>query len=104
MGQLLHWINGDVAPIGRAPVLQSGGCRFKSVRFHYYSERLLMAEQKQKEKQSSGNAESPQETEAKDLQNSELQDDVDAILDEIDEVLEENAQEFVANYIQKGGQ
>jgi prokaryotic ubiquitin-like protein Pup len=33
-----------------------------------------------------------------------LTDDVDAILDEIDEVLEENAEEFVRSYIQKGGQ
>ncbi len=30
--------------------------------------------------------------------------DIDALLDEIDAVLEENAEEFVANYIQKGGQ
>jgi len=30
--------------------------------------------------------------------------DVDAILDEIDEVLEENAEEFVRSYVQKGGQ
>nr|7OXY_B Chain B, Prokaryotic ubiquitin-like protein Pup [Acidothermus cellulolyticus 11B] len=28
----------------------------------------------------------------------------DAILDEIDDVLEENAEEFVRSYIQKGGQ
>ncbi len=33
-----------------------------------------------------------------------LSEDVDAILDEIDEVLEENAEEFVRAYIQKGGQ
>jgi ubiquitin-like protein Pup len=33
-----------------------------------------------------------------------LSDDVDAILDEIDEVLEENAEEFVRPYVQKGGQ
>ena len=33
-----------------------------------------------------------------------LSDDVDAILDEIDEVLEENAEEFVRAYVQKGGQ
>lgn len=33
-----------------------------------------------------------------------LAEDVDAILDEIDEVLEENAEEFVRAYIQKGGQ
>lgn len=30
--------------------------------------------------------------------------DVDAILDEIDEVLERNAEEFVKGFIQKGGQ
>ena len=30
--------------------------------------------------------------------------DLDAMLDEIDEVLEENAEEFVAAYVQKGGQ
>nr|7OYF_B Chain B, Prokaryotic ubiquitin-like protein Pup [Acidothermus cellulolyticus]7OYH_B Chain B, Prokaryotic ubiquitin-like protein Pup [Acidothermus cellulolyticus] len=28
----------------------------------------------------------------------------DAILDEIDDVLEENAEEFVRSYIQKGGE
>jgi ubiquitin-like protein Pup len=31
-------------------------------------------------------------------------DDVDALLDEIDDVLEENAEEFVRAYVQKGGQ
>jgi ubiquitin-like protein Pup len=30
--------------------------------------------------------------------------DVDAILDEIDEVLESNAEDFVKSFIQKGGQ
>jgi prokaryotic ubiquitin-like protein Pup len=29
---------------------------------------------------------------------------VDAILDEIDEVLEENAEEFVRSFVQKGGE
>ena len=33
-----------------------------------------------------------------------LGEDVDAILDEIDDVLEENAEEFVRGYVQKGGQ
>ena len=41
-----------------------------------------------------------QETE----QGPDFTEDVDAILDEIDEVLEENAEVFVAQYIQKGGQ
>ena len=33
-----------------------------------------------------------------------MDDDVDAILDEIDEVLESNAEDFVKSFIQKGGQ
>ena len=33
-----------------------------------------------------------------------LDDDIDAILDEIDDVLETNAQDFVKSFIQKGGQ
>ena len=33
-----------------------------------------------------------------------LGDDVDALLDEIDDVLEENAEDFVRSYVQKGGQ
>jgi ubiquitin-like protein Pup len=34
----------------------------------------------------------------------QLNEDVDAILDEIDDVLEENAEDFVRAYVQKGGQ
>ena len=34
----------------------------------------------------------------------EMTDDVDSILDEIDEVLESNSEEFVRQYVQKGGQ
>ncbi len=30
--------------------------------------------------------------------------EIDALLDEIDSVLEENAEEFVKNYVQKGGE
>ena len=33
-----------------------------------------------------------------------LDEDVDALLDEIDDVLESNAEEFVKGYIQKGGE
>lgn len=33
-----------------------------------------------------------------------LTDDVDALLDEIDDVLEEDAEAFVRSYIQKGGE
>lgn len=31
-------------------------------------------------------------------------DEIDNLIDEIDEVLEENAEEFVRSYVQKGGQ
>ena len=34
----------------------------------------------------------------------ELKEDIDDLLDEIDSVLEENAEEFVRNYVQKGGE
>jgi ubiquitin-like protein Pup len=34
----------------------------------------------------------------------QLKADLDDLLDEIDEVLEENAEEFVRNYVQKGGE
>ncbi len=34
----------------------------------------------------------------------EMSEDVDSLLDEIDEVLEENAEDFVRAYVQKGGQ
>jgi len=33
-----------------------------------------------------------------------LKEDMDKLLDEIDSVLEENAEEFIKNYVQKGGQ
>ncbi|MEC8974936.1 MAG: ubiquitin-like protein Pup [Actinomycetota bacterium] len=35
---------------------------------------------------------------------SELSGDLDDLLDEIDQVLESNAEEFVKSYVQKGGQ
>jgi prokaryotic ubiquitin-like protein Pup len=34
----------------------------------------------------------------------EMTEDVDALLDEIDDVLEENAEDFVRAYVQKGGE
>ena len=33
-----------------------------------------------------------------------IKSDLDDLLDDIDQVLEENAEEFVRNYVQKGGQ
>ncbi len=34
----------------------------------------------------------------------QLDEDIDSILDEIDDVLETNAEDFVKSFIQKGGQ
>ena len=49
--------------------------------------------------------ETPAKTDkAKNLKNEKLDDDVEALMAEIDEVLEENAEEFVRNYVQRGGQ
>ena len=38
------------------------------------------------------------------IDSSELSSDLDDLLDEIDQVLESNAEEFVKSYVQKGGQ
>jgi ubiquitin-like protein Pup len=37
-------------------------------------------------------------------QGEALKEDIDELLDEIDSVLETNAEEFVRNYVQKGGE
>lgn len=36
--------------------------------------------------------------------NQDLEESVDSILEEIDSVLEENAEDFVKSFVQKGGQ
>ena len=61
------------------------------------------------QRQTTRRAEEVEETEAQcgdDVRerHERMSEDVDAILDEIDEVLEENAEEFVRSYVQKGGQ
>lgn len=65
-----------------------------------------MAKQEQVKKQEKGGAATPEvkanpETIRK---GKELKGNIDEVLDKIDDVLEENAEEFVKNYIQKGGQ
>lgn len=45
-----------------------------------------------------------EDLEAASARKAELDADVDSILDEIDDVLEVNAEEFVASFVQKGGQ
>jgi ubiquitin-like protein Pup len=37
-------------------------------------------------------------------QGEKIKEELDDLLDEIDSVLEENAEEFVKSYVQKGGQ
>ena len=39
-----------------------------------------------------------------DAHKAEIDSDVDSLLDEIDDVLEVNAEEFVRSFVQKGGQ
>jgi ubiquitin-like protein Pup len=59
----------------------------------------------QEHKQSHGTNGEEQESEsASRPKDEELASEVDALLDEIDDVLEENAEEFVAGYVQRGGQ
>jgi ubiquitin-like protein Pup len=64
-----------------------------------------MAEQQRKSK-SKSDKEQIEEVELKkdDTKAEEIKDDLDDLLDEIDGVLETNAEEFVKNYVQKGGQ
>ena len=51
-------------------------------------------------------AEEPEVVDTSDVQErvGKLTDDVDALLDEIDDVLEVNAEDFVKGFVQKGGQ
>ncbi|MGJ9423895.1 ubiquitin-like protein Pup [Aeromicrobium sp. CF3.5] len=64
-----------------------------------------MSEQQRKSPRKSGESEEQVEaTEVDPQSKAKLDDDVDSILDEIDGVLEENAEEFVRSFVQKGGQ
>ena len=68
-----------------------------------------MAEQEQKKKGSPARS-TETETEVEEAapasseRGEKIKADLDDLLDEIDEVLEDNAEEFVRNYVQKGGQ
>ncbi|MGO9855631.1 MAG: ubiquitin-like protein Pup [Acidimicrobiales bacterium] len=69
-----------------------------------------MAEQEQKKKGSGPARTTETETEVADAtpatseRGEKIKAELDDLLDEIDEVLEDNAEEFVRNYVQKGGQ
>jgi ubiquitin-like protein Pup len=68
-----------------------------------------MAEQEQKKKGSATRS-TEAETEVEEAapasseRGEKIKAELDDLLDEIDEVLEDNAEEFVRNYVQKGGQ
>ena len=65
-----------------------------------------MADQTQKQKPTEEKAADPKGAEAADLskKGEELKDDMADLIDEIDAVLEENAEEFVKAYVQRGGE
>ena len=64
-----------------------------------------MAERTQKQKPSpSRSDETVEETPASAPQGEKLKAELDDLLDEIDEVLETNAEDFVKSYVQKGGE
>ena len=60
--------------------------------------------QKQAERSKTSTEESTVTADPKKVETSVNDEALDALLDEIDNVLEVNAEEFVAAYIQKGGQ
>ena len=64
-----------------------------------------MAEREQKRKPvPAREAETVEEAPASTATGEKLKADIDDLLDEIDEVLEANAEDFVRSYVQKGGQ
>lgn len=65
-----------------------------------------MAEREQVKKQSPSRTETETEEAipASTEKGEKLKAELDDLLDEIDEVLEDNAEEFVRAYVQKGGQ
>ena len=64
-----------------------------------------MAEHEQKRKASPARTEeSVEETPTAAGQGDKLKAELDDLLDEIDDVLESNAEDFVKSYVQKGGQ
>lgn len=64
-----------------------------------------MAERVQKQKSNSEQvAEEVQASEVSTAQGDKLKSELDDLLDEIDDVLESNAEDFVKSYVQKGGE
>jgi len=69
---------------------------------------LMAAEGSQKQKSGGGDDEASEAkgdgTKKMAKKGEDLKGEMDALVDDIDAVLEENAEEFVKNYVQRGGQ
>jgi ubiquitin-like protein Pup len=64
-----------------------------------------MAEQEQRKKSTTERTEAVvEDVPSTSATGEKLKAELDDLLDEIDEVLEDNAEEFVRNYVQKGGE
>ena len=64
-----------------------------------------MAEQERKQKRTEGPpSEGEQGSGNVSEKSKKLKEDMDKLVDEIDDVLEENAEEFVKSYVQRGGE
>ena len=61
-------------------------------------------EQKKTQKRSGGGTDDEAGQVTSTSKGEKLKEEMDDILDEIDSVLEENAEEFVKSYVQKGGE
>jgi ubiquitin-like protein Pup len=66
-----------------------------------------MAEQKRKETRPGKPSDNGEGASAKTevaKKGKKIKEDIDKLLDEIDDILEENAEEFVKSYVQRGGE
>ena len=63
-----------------------------------------MAEREQKKRSAPSDEQTVEDLPAASESGEKLKSDMDDLLDEIDEVLETKAEDFVKSYIQKGGQ
>ena len=64
-----------------------------------------MSSQEKEKKRSKDKTEKPAEANPEVIEKGKtIKKDIDDLLDKIDDVLEENAEEFVKNYVQKGGE
>jgi ubiquitin-like protein Pup len=63
-----------------------------------------MAEQERKQKRTEPAGDTEQAGGTASEKGKKLKEDMDKLVDEIDDVLEENAEEFVKSYVQRGGE